>query len=233
MKLNCMIVDDDEMSRKVLINHIQKTEYIELAHTCTSAIEANNILKADQDVDIIFLDIEMPEMNGIEFLKNLPNHADYHVILTTGKEAYALEAFEYFVVDYLVKPIQYSRFVKAVDKVIKLMGENAGKADHEFLFVRSNHKIFKIPPKDIEYIEALSDYILIHTIDKKYVVHATMRSIEEKLKPFKIFARIHRSYIVNLERMESIQELSLFIGGKTIPIGRSYKPEFLDKLDIL
>jgi DNA-binding LytR/AlgR family response regulator len=235
IQLSCMLVDDDELSRSMLKQLIKKTEYLQLLHTCESAIEAHNILdKDDKGIDILFLDIEMPEMTGIDLLKTLQNKK-INIILTTSREQYAVEAFEYNVTDYLVKPISYPRFLKAITKVREKMEHEAGSfsVDLPYLFVRSNHKIVKIEPNEIDFIEALSDYILIHTSKQKYVVHSTMKGIEEKLIPFKRFVRVHRSYIVNMNHVEVVQDIHVIVRGKTIPIGRSYRPKFIEGLDIL
>lgn len=229
---NCMIVDDDKVSRSMISHLIKKTDYLKLGYVCENGMEAHNILQTDDSVDILFLDIEMPEMSGLELLQTL-NNKSVHVILTTSREQYAVEAFEYDVVDYLVKPINHARFLKATSRVLeRLEDDNSNYSSQTFLFVRANHKIVKIDPKKIFYIEALSDYILIYTTDQKYVVHSTMKGIEKKLEIFKKFIRVHRSYIVNVEHIETVQE-DVFINGKAIPIGRSYRNRFLAKLDIL
>lgn len=229
---NCMIVDDDKVSRSMISHLIKKTDYLKLSHVCENGMEAHNILQTDETVDILFLDIEMPEMSGLELLQTL-NNKKIHVILTTSREQYAVEAFEYEVIDYLVKPINHARFLKATSRVLeRLEDDNPNYSSQTFLFVRANHKIVKIDPKKIYYIEALSDYILIYTTDQKYVVHSTMKGIEKKLEIFKKFIRVHRSYIVNVEHIETVQE-DVFVNGKAIPIGRSYRNRFLAKLDIL
>jgi DNA-binding LytR/AlgR family response regulator len=228
-----MVVDDDEVSRSIITHFIKKTDYLELLFVCESAVEAHNILKKDPDIDIIFLDVEMPEMTGIELLQTLDDRTK-HVILTTSREKYAVEAFEYDVSDYLVKPINYARFLKATAKVLKKISEEMDvPVDSNYLFVRVNHKIVKISPKDIHYIEALSDYILIYTDKNKFIVHSTMKGIEEKLESFKSFTRIHRSFIVNLDHLESVQDINVVVNNKNIPIGRSYRNQFIERLNIL
>ncbi|MCU0445469.1 MAG: LytTR family DNA-binding domain-containing protein [Microscillaceae bacterium] len=233
IKLTCMVVDDDEVSRSIITHFIKKTDYLELQFSCESAVEAHNLLKKDPDLDIIFLDVEMPEMTGMELLQTLDDRTK-NVILTTSREKYAVEAFEYDVSDYLVKPINYARFLKATAKVLKKVTEEMDvPVDSNYLFVRVNHKIVKISPKDILYIEALSDYILIHTDKNRYIVHSTMKGIEEKLESFKSFTRIHRSYIVNLDHLESVQDINVVVNNKSIPIGRSYRNQFIERLNIL
>ncbi|MDX2301165.1 MAG: LytTR family DNA-binding domain-containing protein [Microscillaceae bacterium] len=232
--INCMVVDDDKVSRSIIGHFINKTDYLHLSHTCESAIDAHNILLKDHEIDILFLDIEMPEMTGMELLQTLKN-THLNIVFTTSREKYAVKAFEYNVQDYLVKPINYSRFLQATQKVLERI--DSGNQVHEntpgFLFVRANHKIVKIDPKDIYYIEALSDYILIHTISQKFVVHSTMKGIEKKLESFKDFLRVHRSFIINVLHIDSVQDVNVSIHGKSIPIGRSYKNQFIDKLNVL
>ena len=231
--INCMVVDDDKVSRSILGHFINKTDYLLLSHTCESAIEAHNILLKDNDIDILFLDIEMPEMTGMELLQTIKNDS-LSIIFTTSREKYAVQAFEYNVEDYLVKPINYSRFLQATQKVLEAKIEESTQEENPgFLFVRANHKIVKIDPKEIYYIEALSDYILIHTINQKYVVHSTMKGIEKKLESFKNFARVHRSFIINVLHIDSVQDVNVSIHGKGIPIGRSYKNQFIERLNVL
>lgn len=238
--LKCMVVDDDEVSRSVVSHLVEKNELLELVYTCENAIDAHNILLKDKEIDVLFLDIEMPEMSGLELVQILDKRP-IRVILTTSREDYAVEAFEYSVFDYLVKPITYPRFLKSINKIQESLEkanqsseeEETGGGNHEFLFVRSNHKIIKIDPKTIAYIEALSDYIVIHTISSNYTVHSTMKGINSKLEPFKSFVRVHRSYIINVEHIETIQDVQVIVKKQAIPIGRSYRSDFMERLDIL
>jgi DNA-binding LytR/AlgR family response regulator len=232
--LSCVIVDDDELSRSMLTHLVKKMEGLNLVQTCENALDAYNLLQNDDDIDLLFLDIEMPEMTGLELVKLLEKRK-INVILTTSQEHYALEAFEYDVIDYLIKPINQARLLKAITKVREKINNELGTEQQElpYIFVRSNHKIIKIAPDDIQYIEALSDYILIHTPKFKHVVHATMKSIEEKLATFKGFMRIHRSFIVNMAHVEVVQDLNVTVKEKQIPIGRSYRAKFLEGLDVL
>jgi DNA-binding LytR/AlgR family response regulator len=232
-KLNCMVVDDDEVSRSILSHFINKTDYLHLEQVFENPIEAYNILRQDHNIDILFLDIEMPEMSGLELIQALQDFNRF-IILTTSREKYAVEAFELEVDDYLVKPINYARFLKSTAKILKKITEEASTPlDSEYLFIRVNHKIVKISPKDIQYIEALSDYILIYTDKQKFVVHSTMKGIEEKLESFKSFMRVHRSYIVNIDHLESVQDINIMVSGKPIPIGRSYRNQFMERLNII
>lgn len=230
-----MVVDDDEVSRSIISHLIKKNEHLHLSFICQDAIEAHNLLQKHSDIDILFLDVEMPEMSGLELVQAL-NTEKINIVLTTSREEYAVQAFEHNVVDYLVKPINYPRFLKSVNKVLEKIQERGNTnlpIDVEYLFVRANHKIIKIAPQDILFIEALSDYIMIYTQDQKYIVHSTMKGIDKKLEHFKNFVRIHRSYIINLEHIDSVQDIHVIIKDKTIPIGRSYRNQFIEKLDVL
>ncbi|WP_045113558.1 LytR/AlgR family response regulator transcription factor [Microscilla marina] len=233
--MNCMIVDDEDISRKVVEHFVEKTDSLTLKHLCDNAIDAINILKKDKSVDILFLDVEMPEMTGLELVAALKS-TSICIVLITSKMEYAVEAFEYNVTDYIIKPINYPRFLKAVARVEEqLQGQSQSGNDTELsaLFVKTDYKIVKIELEEVSYIEALSDYVIIYCGDKKYVVHSTMKGIEKKLAPAKNFLRVHRSYIVNKQHIESIQDLYVEIGGKSIPIGRSYKNNFIKNLNIL
>lgn len=233
--MNCMIVDDEDISRKVVQHFVEKTESLTLKHLCENAIEAINILKKDNSVDILFLDVEMPEMTGLELIEALKS-TSICIILITSKMEYAVEAFEYNVTDYIIKPINYPRFLKAVARVeeqLESQPKETEEPELSALFVKTDYKIVKIQLDEVSYIEALSDYVTIYTADKKYVVHSTMKGIEKKLGPAKNFLRVHRSYIVNKQHIKSIQDLYVEIGGKSIPIGRSYKNNFIKNLNIL
>jgi DNA-binding LytR/AlgR family response regulator len=228
--MRCMIVDDDVLSRNIVKYFIENTEYLKLSHICSNAIEASNILKTEE-IDILYLDVEMPEMSGLELLAVLEKPVE--VILITSVKDYAVEAFEYRVTDFLVKPVEYSRFLKATQKAkenIELQNRNNDKEDH--FYVKSDFKIVKINFNELNFVEALADYVIINTTNNKYIVHSTMKGIEQKL-PKNIFVRVHRSFIVNFNKIESIEDLSIKIDKKVIPIGASYKDNFMNKLNFL
>ncbi|HEX8549027.1 MAG TPA: LytTR family DNA-binding domain-containing protein [Cytophagaceae bacterium] len=228
--MDCLIIDDEEMSRNMVKNFVEQTETLNLVAVCTSAIEASNIL-SKRKIDIIFLDVEMPEMSGYDLIKSLSEPPN--VILITGKKEHAAEAFEYNVTDYLLKPLTYPRFLRAVSKVkedTKNLSMNVTK-DNE-LYVRTDSKIVKIKLDEVLYIEALADYIMIFTTgNHKYIVHSTMKGFQGRL-PLQNFARVHRSYIVNTDKIESIENLFIVINSKYIPIGALYKDEFMKRLNL-
>ena len=231
--LNCVIVDDDEMSRSMLSHLVKKIEGLNLTHICTSAMEAYNLIQNDTDIDLLFLDIEMPNMTGLELIQLLEKR-QIHVILTTSQEQYALEAFEHDVTDYIVKPVNQARLLKAVTKVREKISNELGRPqDLPYLFVRSNYKIIKLEPAEITHIEALSDYVIFHTDKQKYIVHTTMKKLEEKLNLFKGFIRVHRSFIINAFHLDAIQDLNVVVNEKQIPVGRSYRAKLLEILNVL
>ena len=228
--MNCLIVDDEEMSRTLVGHFVAQTEGLTLAHTCESAVEAANYLRK-QDVDLVFLDVEMPEMSGLELLKVLPRKPE--IVLITSKAEHAVEAFEYNVTDYLVKPVAYPRFLQAVARVQENLEARVAPDDlpHD-IYVRTEQKIVKVNLADLLYVEALADYVMLHTVNNRYVTHSTMKGIEKKLTN-KAFVRIHRSYIVNKDKIEVLEDLSVLINKKHLPIGASYKDAFLKRLNIL
>jgi len=228
--MNCIIVDDDEMSRTIVRHFVEQTKSLSLVGMCADGIEAANLLQTDP-VDVIFLDVEMPEMTGIELVKSLTIKPQ--VVIITSRSDYAVEAFEYSISDYLVKPITYARFLKSVERVREnISNQHFGHAPSRDLYIRTESKIVKVSLDELLYVEALADYVILHTAATRYIVHSTMKSIERKLSDG-TFVRIHRSHIVNTKKIDSIEDLSVVINKKYIPIGASYKENFLKKLNIL
>lgn len=189
-KINCLIVDDDPMMQKLLSQFVEQTEHLQLQNTCGSAEEAGVVLK-DTEVDLIFLDIEMPGMNGIEFIESL--HQKPQIILITTKPEYAVDAYENDVVDYIIKPPEYPRFMKAVNKVSeRFKSDDEMSMQKDKLFVKVDSQLVSIPVDDIRLIEAKADYVTIHTSERRLTVYSTMKGIERKL-PTSKFIRVHRS----------------------------------------
>jgi DNA-binding LytR/AlgR family response regulator len=233
--MNCVIIDDDKLSRKVVESYIDRTEFLTFGASYPSAIEAINNIKKNEPVDLIFLDIEMPEMSGMEFLNSLTTTPQ--IIIISSKEQYALEAFEYDVTDYLLKPISYSRFFKAVNKAYKRYKNSASFVQEKSeIFIKSNSSLVRLNYDDILWIEALENYVVVNTYNEKYTIHFTMKAIEEKM-PAARFSRIHRSYIVNLSKIEMIEDNSVVIdtegGSKSIPIGKSYRDKLMGDINLM
>jgi DNA-binding LytR/AlgR family response regulator len=227
--MNCLIVDDDEMSRNVIKHFVEKTKYLNLIGMCSDGFEATKVLN-ETDVDILFLDIEMPGMSGYELLRSMSTPAE--IILITAKAEHAVEAFEYRVTDYLLKPITYPRFLRSIFRVQENMAGVRGRTHARELYVRSDSKVVKVDFDDILYIEALADYIMIITPNNKYIVHSTMKGFQNRL-PETQFARVHRSYIINKDKIDTIESLFVVIAKKFIPIGASYKEDFIGSLNML
>lgn len=231
--MKCIIVDDEEMSRNALKHLVDQVDYIQLVKICNGPMEAIDTLKKEK-VDLMFLDIEMPGMTGIELLKCLDSPP--LVILTTSHTEYALDAFEYNVVDYLIKPLELPRFIKAVNKAHEIFENsktNISSLDEkEYFFIRYNSVLTKIFSKDILWIEASGDYLTINTINQKFVLHLTLKVIETKLPPNK-FIRVHRSYIVAIDNITSVEDTIISINNKLIPVGALYRESFMKRLNLL
>ncbi len=233
MTLNCFIIDDEPLAIEVIENHISKIDSLEIAGTFQNAVKAFQALRETQ-VDVLFLDIQMPRLTGIEFLRTLKNPPK--VIFTTAYREYALEGFELDVVDYLLKPISFDRFLKAVDKLYDNVPNSttvevaaAHAPTPRYVFVISEKKNIKICLDEIEYVESKRDYILIKTSNKEVLTHQTITYMNEHL-PDECFLRVHRSFIINLKKLDSWNSHEVEISGETIPIGRTYKREALDVL---
>lgn len=230
--LRCLIVDDEPLAQDVIQAHLTATEGLELVARCNNAIEANEKLKSEE-VDLIFLDVNMPGLTGIDFLRSLQNPP--LVIFTTAYAEYAVDGFELDAIDYLLKPISKDRFQKAVSKAqeyYKIKHENSAsdaELDDNHVFVKANQKLIKINFDEIKYVEAFADYVKIFVEDKRIVTLQTMKNMERKL-PKEQFCRIHRSFIVALKHIESYNTSNVEIDGVKIPIGKNYKDAFMDRM---
>jgi DNA-binding LytR/AlgR family response regulator len=235
--INAIIVDDEPLAQDVLETYIDKIPEITLVAKCDNALEANEMLKKEE-IDLMFLDIQMPQLTGIDFLKTLARPPI--VIFTTAYPNYALEGFELNALDYLLKPISLERFMKAVNKAIEQIelqrkdvpsDEQPDASDNaDFTFVKADKKLVKIHYKDIVYIEGLKDYVIIRMEDSRVITLQTMKSLESKL-PQNQFKRIHRSYIVNIDRIDAVMgnmiEVSEKGKAKHLPIGKNYRDDLL------
>lgn len=230
-KIKCLIVDDEPVALDILENHLSKIEKIDIVGRCQNATEAFNLINANQ-VDLIFLDINMPGITGISFAKSI--NRNIKIIFTTAYREYAIEGFDLHAVDYLLKPISFPRLLDAVNnfqeihlKVKEQEGINEKNA--EFIFVKIDRKMHKIDFSKILWIESLSDYLKLETTEGTKVTRETISSIEEKLPDSK-FLRIHRSFIIAIERIESYSYEEVIINNKSIPVSRTYKENVLKVL---
>ena len=233
--IRCLVVDDEPLALDILEDYISKVPFLTLVKTTTSAIEGLSLVQSDA-IDLVFLDVQMPELTGIQFLKIINGKCD--VILTTAYSQYALDGYELDVVDYLLKPIAFDRFYKAAQKVLQNAGNNHPAAPEptpaqnssDFIFVKTEHKIQKIYLDDILYIEGLKDYISIFTRTERIITLQNMKKMEESL-PVKSFVRVHKSYIIALGKIESIERSRIQIGEKIIPIGDTYREYFFKQIE--
>lgn len=230
-KYKCLIVDDEELARELIATHVSQLPDFEIVATCASAIEANSVLK-NNTIDLLFLDIEMPVLKGTEFLKNLVHKPK--VIFTTAHREYAIESYELNVVDYLLKPIVFNRFFKAIEKFLDtqqtVVHTKEATAEVSHIFVQSNKKNIKVNYDDILYIESIKDYIKIHTTTARLVIKHGISAFETKLDSR--FVRVHRSYIVNSEKVTAYTKQDIEIDAIEIPIGELYKKSTLLKLNV-
>ncbi|MBK8506435.1 MAG: response regulator transcription factor [Saprospiraceae bacterium] len=234
MEINTLIVDDEPLALDVLETYIQRMPELKLVKRCANAFEANEALSS-HDVDLMFLDIQMPQLTGIDFIKTLKNPP--LVIFTTAFPNYAIEGFELDAVDYLLKPISAERFMKAANKAIEQIKLRQSKQtgdqidETEFIFVKADKKYVKVRYDDIIYIEGLKDYVIIKLHVGRVITLQTMKSLEDKL-PAKIFKRIHRSYIINVDKINAIvgNMVEVLENGKAkhLPVGKNYRDDLLD-----
>ena len=233
--INCLIVDDEPMAREILQTHLQKIEFVTVVSNCKNAMETYSILNS-QTIDLIFLDINMPEVSGLSLAKSI--NKSVRIIFTTAYLEYAVDGFNLEAIDYLLKPISFERLLQAINKLnkgsiksIENKVENFTEKNN-FIFVRSDRKMVKIDFSEVNYIESLSDYIKIHLIDKTIITRETISNIEVKL-PQEQFLRVHRSYIIAILKIVSFTNEFIEVSNKAIPISRSYKSSVLNKLESL
>lgn len=227
----CLIVDDEELARELIETHLKQLDGFELVASCNSAIEASKILQ-QQSIDLLFLDIEMPVLKGTDFFKNLIIKP--HVIFTTAYRDYALDGFELNAVDYLLKPITFSRFFMATEKFISLQNTRSASTEIEktipkkddFIFIREDRKQVKVFYDDILYIESVKDYIKIHLSNKTRLIKYSLTAFEDRLD--ERFIRTHRSYIVNRDKITAYTKQDIEINTIEIPIGENYKMNISD-----
>ncbi len=231
MKLKCIIIDDEPIARKILQEFIEEIDFLELAGQVENPLKAMLLLN-DNDIDLIFLDINMPKISGIDFLKNSKTSAN--VIMTTAYAEYAIEAYGLDVLDYLIKPIAFDRFLKACNKAkeintlrknIQIQPNNLN--DH--FFIKCNNQIEKVLYHDLLYAEAMLNYVMLYTNSKKMMVYVTIKNLEEQL-PVDIFIKVHKSFIVNKTKIKSIEGNILDIGNEKITISQSLREKVIAEI---
>ena len=236
MKTKCLIIDNEPLAREQIRNYIGKLENFEIVAECNNAIKALESLRK-RPVDLIIIDIQMPEISGIDFLKSLKNPPK--IIITTAYREFALEAFELDALDFILKPVSFERFLKSINKYYRInrnelkiiSGPNTNlKEDADFIYVKENKRVVKVFLKDIRYIEGLSEYVQIFTDKKKVVTKTSLVTLDEKLPPEQ-FLRIHKSYIISIAKIESFTANTVEVTGKELPIGRSFKNAVLSALN--
>lgn len=231
--MNVIIVDDEPLAIEVIETYLSQFPELKLKAKCSNAVEAFEALES-AEIDLMFLDIQMPQISGIDFLKSLKNPPK--VIFTTAFSNFAVEGFELNAVDYLLKPFSLERFSKAVQKFLEIYTKKENKTtllsedEPDYIFVKADKKLIKVRFEDIFYVEGLKDYVMLHTPTGRIVTLQTMKSLEEKL-PSDIFIRVHRSYIVNLKLIELLEANSVLVNKKKIPIGKNYKDELLNVIN--
>lgn len=231
--MKCFIVDDNKIARTTLRQLASQINDLEVSGECASAMEAYNSIQEAMP-DLLLLDIEMPGMTGLELTRNLG--ADRPVIIfTTSKKEYAVEAFELNVADYIVKPIVPARFLQAINKAREILDsrglELKSQAD-EFIFIRDSNVVKRLKIEEILYAEAMGDYVKLHTPQKFFAIHTTLRAVEERL-PQQLFLRTHRSFIVALAKIDTIQDGTVIINGKSVPVADAYRSALNKRMNIL
>jgi len=224
MKISCIVTDDEPFARKGLQGYIEKIDFLELKGVCENAVELNSLLK-QQAVDVLFLDIEMPYMTGIELLRNLSKPPK--VVFTTAYEKYAIDGYELEVLDYLLKPISFERFLKSANKIYDHFQQQP--TSNDYFFVKVDSKLEKIAVKEILFVEAMENYVAIHVPDRKIITHLTLKMLQEHL-PATSFVQPHKSYLVAIDKVNSIEGNTLYVGAFQIPISKYQKEETLQRI---
>jgi DNA-binding LytR/AlgR family response regulator len=226
-KIKCIITDDEPFARKGLQGYVGQIDFLDLKGVCENAVELNSLLKKEP-VDLLFLDIEMPYMTGIDFLKHFPGAPK--VIFTTAYEKYALQGFDLEVLDYLLKPISFERFLKAANKAFDYFrAPSTSMVAEDYIFVKADSKLEKIHFTDILFAEALENYVAIYTREKKVITHLTLKMLQEKL-PSGSFVQPHKSYIISIDKINSIEGNILHIDHYQVPISKYQKDEIMEKI---
>lgn len=231
MKLNCLIIDDEPMARKGLEEYVHEVDFLHLAGQCENAVKASALLQ-EGNIDLLLLDIHMPKLSGIEFLKTLKNPP--MVIFTTAYSEYALEGYSLDIIDYLVKPIPFERFLKAVQKahdfyVLKQKAEANPQTQPDYFFIKCDHKFEKVNYNDVLYVEAMQNYCIIHTAERKMIAYITFSGLESQL-PANRFLKVHKSFLVSLSKVKAVEGNEILVDKARIPISRNLKDEVMQKI---
>lgn len=221
MKIKCLVLDDEPLAVKLLTNYIQNNDNLELVYAGVNVQDAISKLK-EEKIDLVFIDIQMPEMSGLEFMEAFNDSNNF--IVTTAYSNYAIESFGYHVVDYLLKPYSYARFCQAIDKFKVWF---LRKEQSEEIVIKSNSKLIKLNKSDIKFVEGLKDYVKVYANEEVYIVYSTMKSMELELG--ETFMRVHKSFLVNTDKITMLEGNKLVIMNHIIPIGDKYKKETLNK----
>lgn len=230
--MNVLIVDDNEIARDVVSQIAGRIKDVRIVAECADAMQAYNVLQ-EKAVDVILLDIEMPGMSGLELTRNLAKGPV--IIFTTSKRDYAVEAFELNVADYIIKPVTPARLIQAIDKARELLAsaeEEMKVNDDEFIFIRDSNIIRRLSLNDILFVESMRDYVKLHTTQKFYAIHNTLKAVEDRL-PSQRFLRVHRSYIVAIDKIDTIRDGVIIIQDKTVPVADAYRATLNRRMNIL
>ena len=238
MKIRCLIVDDEKLAQDVLIHHISKFDILQLEGVCSNVFELISFLNKNTGIDLIFLDIKMPEIQGTEFVDMFKNPPA--IIYTTAYNQYAVDAFNQDALDYLLKPISLERFSKSVQKATKILSSQQNdipaqteQKDNVF-YVKSDKRLVKIDPTELIFIEGMGNYVCLHTETNKIMLHSTLSAIEENLNHLNYICRVHKSFFINLNKIKHVeQHIIILNNNKNVPIGLSYRNNIYDKLKII
>lgn len=230
--MNCIIIDDEQMSRISLEKLCQKTAMFQVSQSFENPLEALGYLQMHPDTQVVFLDINMPELSGLEFMQALAKLPA--IVLVSSQEDFAFKAFEYNVVDYLLKPVILPRFLKTVERLRQRIESvnRPSKHKEEDIFIKADTKLVRLRYNEILWIESRGDYVLFKTEKKSYLSHSTLKKVEDRL-PAEVFLKVHRSYIVNLRQIVDIEDSTLVIADKVIPVSRSKKDDLIQKISLL
>jgi DNA-binding LytR/AlgR family response regulator len=237
MKIRCLVVDDEKLAQEVLVHHISKFDVLQLEGICNNVFELISLLNKNKEIDLIFLDIKMPEINGTDFVAMFNNPPA--IIYTTAYSNYAVDAFNQSAIDYLLKPISLERFSKSVQKASQSLRPaqqttSIPDDDNSCFYVKSDKRLVKIDPAELIYIEGMRNYICLYTEIEKIVVHGTLITIEETLKHLNHICRVHKSFFINLNKINYVeQHMIVLTNKKSIPIGLSYRDQVYEKIRIM